>query len=297
MYYLYADVYFLINLSINYLLLYMVAYVCRHQVPPWRLVAAAFTGALYALGFLFPSLRFIYDGPWLLLFPVTMLGVAFAPVGLRRFARLLGHFYLFAFLMGGAAYTISHLCAGAGVLVLQNRPLGDWWFYLLLASVTAVFARLVWWKGRSFSSEEQFLPVKIAFDGREVQLTGLVDTGNRLTDPVSGLPTVVVEVESARSLFPEDQRRAFCGAVLRQDVCESALSSFEDDLARRLTFVPYSVLGSRGVMLGLRPDHITIEEEVHSSGQVVVAFHAGTLDADDAYQTLIPPELATESDS
>lgn len=47
--------------------------------------------------------------------------------------------------------------------------------------------------------------------GREVRLKGLVDTGNSLTDPLTGQPVCIVEREAVESLMENTQKRRYIG--------------------------------------------------------------------------------------
>ena len=56
--------------------------------------------------------------------------------------------------------------------------------------------------GRHGGPSGELTRVRLTLGERQVELTALVDTGNTLTDPVSGRPVMVAEGETLSPLFP-----------------------------------------------------------------------------------------------
>lgn len=69
--------------------------------------------------------------------------------------------------------------------------------------ILLIIANFGWKIFRRYKAPEEFLlPLTIQFRNKSIHLTGLLDTGNSLTDPVTHLPVVVVDQERLLDLFP-----------------------------------------------------------------------------------------------
>ena len=73
---------------------------------------------------------------------------------------------------------------------------------LVLGVLTVYGAVWLCTRHRQTQREERGLAqVQIGIDGRQVSLLGEVDTGNRLSDPFSGLPVVLCRYQSVKELL------------------------------------------------------------------------------------------------
>ena len=60
--------------------------------------------------------------------------------------------------------------------------------------------------GRHGGPSGELTRVRLTLGERQVELTGLVDTGNTLTDPATGRPVLVAEADSLEELLPPGLR-------------------------------------------------------------------------------------------
>lgn len=72
-------------------------------------------------------------------------------------------------------------------------------------------------------------------------MRAFVDTGNFLRDPVSGKPAAVLS--------------ASCGKKLMEEVAGAG----EESLKTRICVIPYSTVGEKGILQGVRPDRVIVE--------------------------------------
>jgi stage II sporulation protein GA (sporulation sigma-E factor processing peptidase) len=114
-YTVYADVLFFLNLFMDFFLLWATGRFLRLTANYPRLLLAAFIGALYGVGFIFPGLEVLYTMIIKVAFSFLLLRIAFAFQGWRPFLQSVGVFYLIAFAMAGAVLGGSSLLEGANV--------------------------------------------------------------------------------------------------------------------------------------------------------------------------------------
>lgn len=130
-------------------------------------------------------------------------------------------------------------------LVLGEMTTGRIWPVLLGAAV--VF--LLWDRMRNTQPPIPALAeVSITHGEKSVRLTALVDTGNTLTDPVSGSGVLVVEPNVAWQLLG-----------LQPGELQDPLKTLTRYSGSGLRLIPYSSIGQpAGFLLGLRPREIWI---------------------------------------
>lgn len=292
----YGDLFFLINFIVDLILLHVAGMLSGQRAPLARLAAGAAAGGLYALGFLLPFPSALYSVPGRALFPLVTLMIAYAPVPPAAFLRLA--FWLYA----GSAFAAG---IALGVAALEVRSLvsawaASWWSLGLAAAALLAAAR---WSlalaRRRLALERHLLRVEVGVGNQRVNLTGLVDTGNRLRDPLTSSPVLVVELPALRGLLPpeftESYAAAGSGAVLDTAARLSRLPGW----STRLRLLPFSTLGTRhGIMLGFRPDWVAVwnGRERHETRNATVAVYRDRFGEETAYQALVHPSfLARES--
>ena len=98
------------------------------------------------------------------------------------------------------------------------------------------------------------LPPPVSLRERQVELTALVDTGNTLTDPVSGRPVMVAEGETLSPCSAGDRARA--GGPAGPG---GGLARLEDGPWGALRLLPYRAVGvDRGLLLAVRVDRARV---------------------------------------
>ena len=278
---IYIDSLFLLNLIVDYLLLLAAAKLAGEPLRRLRLGLGAVLGALYAAAVCLPGLGFLAH-------PLCKLGAAVLMVllgfgGSRRLLRVLLVFFGISCAFGGGIFAIG-LLGGRG-LSLKNGILYsamDLRILLLSAALCYVGFTLLFHRVARHTARE-LTPAVLTLGEKRVALTALVDTGNTLTDPVTGRPVLVAEGEKVRALFPPDggpepeELRDPAGALAR-------LSAGEE--GKRWRLLPYRAVGvSCGLLLALRTDGVRVGETDY--GAILVALSPTPVSDGGGYSALI----------
>jgi len=94
----------------------------------------------------------------------------------------------------------------------------------------------------------RYIPVELRFGDTRVKLTALVDTGNTLRDPVTGLPVLVLDGKTSCSLTGLSDRQL-----------RSPLEVMRQPPIPGLRLIPYRAVGvAGGLLLGLRLQTVRI---------------------------------------
>lgn len=159
-------------------------------------------------------------------------------------------------LLGGTVFV-----GGAAQLAISLAGRSGWSLYGGSALGVAALAAALEARGRKLERWEA--QVRVALDGRQASLKALVDTGNRLHEPISGLPVLIVEERAVRRMLPPSLDAA------RPD----------RHLPPRFRLVAYGALGGSGKMACFRPD------------ELLVCYGEGWLRAPDVWVAVYPGKM------
>ena len=244
------EAYFLINLSMNTLIIFIIAR-SRGRVRLGYVTASAAFGAIYAVASrsgLFPQLMYM-PCQVLLALSMTVVGVrvdSFKDL-LTGAMLLLGATMFF----GGANALVIRMLGGQGI-----------WSLIMGAGSGAIVLMIVLGEHRK---KLHCLQAQIFIRRKKhaVHLTALIDTGNRLREPISALPVLIVEARRLKKLLPiafdPDMRKSRLPAGFR--------------------LVAYGALNGSGRMACFQPD------------ELLVSYGDGWLRAPDVWVAVYPGKI------
>lgn len=284
----YADLLFLINFSMDFLCLFLVARLLSRPFSLLRVVLSSTFGGLYSVVSLFSPIEtwgWFFD----IIFCIFMCLIAFfrRKEGIGSLVLSSAVFFLASMLLGGIMTAIFNLMNRA------NPPLDsftdDQGMPLWLFALVAALASAITWIGGRFLRRRAQIPaaqVEIRLGNRKAVIHAMCDSGNLLRDSISGKPVIVSDVKNAINLLP-----ANCEAIKEWNA--ETVHSLPPDIAARVRLIPTSSVGSDGIMLALRPDSVTIRvgNRIRSADALVgfanihCALHTCT--------AILPPELLT----
>lgn len=264
---IYVDTLFLLNAIIDYLLLLAGARLAGEPLRRLRFGMGAVLGGLYAVAIFLPGLEFLNHPLCRGACGVLMLLAAYGKS--RRFLRQSIIFLCLTFSFGGGVFAI-------GLLGGRNLSLGRGVYYspldlktvLLSAAVCYMALTLTMGKlGRHGGLDGTLVPVRVRLEDRWAELTALVDTGNTLTDPISGCSVMVAEGERLLDLFQLESRPT--RAELEDPV--AALRRLGRGRSR-FQLLPYRAVGvERGLLLAVRVDEIWLGKSRASSKLIALS--------------------------
>ncbi|MCL2336397.1 MAG: sigma-E processing peptidase SpoIIGA [Firmicutes bacterium] len=298
-YTVYVDQVFVGSLVMNYIILWLAARLGGVSPKRWRLLSGAALGAFYSLALFIPACHNFLTPGYKLLASLMMVAAVFLPRQPIKAAILLGYFYLATFALGGAVQGVIGFMQSrydAAVLTGVMEAIDAYLWYGIL-----ITAALFWTLGRIAPGQmrkRMLLPlfrldVLIGFGGRAVRLPALLDSGNSLSDPLTGNPVVIAEYEALQELFSPLVRDAV--AQYGPDQGAAVLGALGEEIAAgHFRLIPYRSVGrNSGWLLGFRPDEVEVSHggRTRRTGQVIVAFCGAKLDGETSCRALIPPAL------
>lgn len=220
---------------------------------PLRTCLAAILGGIYSGLCLMPSLLFLGGLGWRLLCLVAMSIVAFGweASTLRRGVL----FVLLCMALGGVAGSLEE---GA-------------YYRVPLAAVTVVILCAVGFHGKA--GQRVLVPVTLRYGNTCLRIRALYDTGNTLTDPVTGEGVLVVGADVGKTLL----------GLSAEQLADPVATAYAAPVPGLRLIPCRSVGNSRGLLLGLRISGVQIGKRTASA---LVAFAPIGLDCEGTYQAL-----------
>ncbi|MED0674713.1 sigma-E processing peptidase SpoIIGA [Aneurinibacillus thermoaerophilus] len=301
----YADMVFVINMVIDYMLLFLTGHICRQPLRKRRLLLASAVGAAYTVFLFFPPLSFAFTFLAKFIFSCIMILLAFRWTRIWTTLRLLGAFYAVSFFIGGglmATHTMLESKSEVvnGIVLTHTGSAGTNPTFLFIAFGFPIF----WWCTRhgyySVKANRQVDVQHVCFEvdvfGHTIRCRGFIDTGNQLHDPLSRIPVTIMEAELWKEVLPD--------GILRQIYCEeidiaSAVPDGEEKWLERMRFIPYCTVSSKAsFLIAIRPDEVRVYagNKTYRLRRMLIGLRASPLSADGSYQAVVHPKATAEKD-
>lgn len=263
---IYIDIVFAINSVMNFTIFLLVAKLLKLRPKSYRLwLGAGVSGALYCvLLVVFTQYFNFITGIGTLL---VGLGVAFGRVSRKQFGLMVLYAHVVAVLIGGgtlAMYSYLHMNFFG---IMENFSLS-----LMAGSTLLIFVGLkfgAWQMNQGLMSRRKYYQVSIYQGEYVISLNTLVDTGNSLVEPMSGMPVMLAEQGQLQQLLTTNL------------------------LEEKWRLIPYKTVGKEGVLFGFKPDKIEIkkENETLTLEKVIVGLCDFELSKQGNYRGLLNPVL------
>ncbi len=273
---IYLDVLIGVNVYINYLLLAVAAKVSACRIVRTRLVLSSLFGAAASCSILLEIPNVFFSIAIKLITVTVMTIIAFEIKTKKMFFRITGVLTAVTFGFAGAMIGIKN------IMSTNNVAVSNFSVYMDISPVTLIFLTLVCYMLLSLCSKfaggknrrNSLCRLTVNSKGRSVTMDALLDTGNTLTEPFSGLPVVVVNEKQINNLMPDEIK-----SIRNTGFTPSA----------KLRVIPYTSVGGNGLLMGFMPDSITVERngERIETGNVYIA----VADRESEVPALINPDI------
>ncbi len=240
---LYLDLFFFLNLLVDYLICLGAGRLCSLRLRRWRYLLSALFGAIYASLSVLPGFAFLSAPFWRLGSALVMGMLAF--YGEASPLRCILTMLAVAALFGGTLYALTP--AGEGRLFSLRKLLSVFFLcYGLLKLFSHTRQR---WDGQRKAQ------VRLVFQGREAAFPALVDSGNSLRCPDTGESVLIVSPSALRPIFLD---HALILEELSPIDLVDALSQLPE-YAGKLRLIPFHSLGGSGLVPVFRPEQLWVD--------------------------------------
>lgn len=295
----YLDIIFVENILMNYIILFATIIILKvkNKGQQIRLFASSVIGSSYAI-IVYLNIIPIYSNIITkIILSIVMIYVAFNPQNVKQLLKQLLIFYLTSFVFGGCAFALIYFIKPERVKMNNGVFVGTYPIKVtLIAGIIAFIITQIAFKINKIrlDSKNTFINIKIYYEEKILEVKALLDSGNMLKDPISGMPVIIIEKEILHKIIPEEILNYIENIVGGEEQREK--TEVKKYLSK-IRMVPFMSIGKEnGMLLGIRIDKVKIEtEEINiEKDNVIAGIYNQKLTKDNKYNALIGLNLLEE---
>lgn len=235
---LYVDVLFAINFSMDFLSLFICSVIMHKKIYKGRILISSVIGGLYSIfDMLYPT-RFVFKAIICVAISFLMCIITFKDKSVKGF---IGFFVMYWGVSTGLGGVMSLLYSFMNKLLADF--IADYSYegayngarFLIIVSLTSIISMAL---SKMFTAKKSIKSIEVAitYENKCFKLNGLCDSGNTLTEPISGKPVILVSEDSE------------IGRMIKNT----------QEIHKK--FIPYKAVGNEGMLLGIKPKAIVIND-------------------------------------
>ena len=259
----YLDVFFLVNTGMNFAVFMIESFFQERRIRLIRILGVSALGAVLATLFLVTGIHqhrilsvFLYAAG-----SAILVRLAFGKTTVRAFVRNFVLYYVTSFVLSGILQYLQSVMGGQGGMAFLLPGTGGalYLLYRLLPFIRKYERR-----------NAAYIQVRLWYQGRNIQGTGLLDTGNQLTEPFSGEPVIIGDLNFVTPLFGKE--------------------------APLFRYIPYHAIGTEhGTIRAFQAEYLELQRDDRvweRKEKPWVALYENPVSADGEYELILHPELA-----
>lgn len=285
----YVEYVFVENFIIDFILLFITGKLIKRIIIFKRLIFASLIGSLYVILTFYIGREFMTYFIVKFSISVLMIMIAFDSKGILMNIRVIICFYITSLIMVGiitALYYLTYDKLTVNAIIMS--------IFSGYAALHFFFKEI---KDR-IAKHNYKRTVNISIDNKYKTFRGYIDTGNELTDPATGKPVIVVNIDCIRDIIDEDLYNRILGFYHNR----SYESLINKNNHINLRIIKYNTISNSGEsMVCIVPDEIEIINYNNSIFiDAIIGIHPKRISKDDydalLFKKLLDWEMETEND-
>lgn len=275
-YIVYLDVFFMINFIMDYMIILITSRIAKVKKKRIRQLAGAGCGALYSVIVIKPLTNHLFKITLVnILIAAVMVLISFGFMSASVYIKNVFLLFVVSFTMSGIInylyYStvigkyVRNVLSGNSNKVVNARKfiLVSVLAYILLSAIVRIIFSVR-------KDMELYYDVKITFRGKSVVVRGLYDTGNGLTEPVSGKMVHIAEYKILKPLLEGDEKAK-----------------------ENIYVIPFRSIGEEdGIMYGIRMDEmvVLVDDEPKFLYNPIIGIYTGNVSKRGNYSVILNRE-------
>ncbi|MCI9177317.1 MAG: sigma-E processing peptidase SpoIIGA [Clostridia bacterium] len=284
----------------NYIILFATGYILKIKMKHWRLLLSSLLGGVYAVVSYLEILPVYSHILTKIMLSVGMVYLAFYAKGIKILLKQIILFYLISFVFGGCAFALLYFIKPQDILMKNGVYVGTYPLKIAVLGgligfiLTYIAFKIVKTK---LKKKDMIYQISIKLNNKSLNLKAMLDTGNLLKEPITGMPVIVVEKQELSSIIPMTILEHI-EEIVGGDA-QKVISQEEKEYLTKFRVIPFSSIGKEnGLMLGLKADEVMIEkeEEKEVREDIIIGIFPQTLSKNHTYTALIGLDLLERND-
>jgi len=296
---IYLDIVILENICMNFIILFATGIINKTKIKYIRIFIASLLGAIYAvIGYM--DILEIYSSLIVkVILSICMVYIAFKSEKITKLLKQLLIFYLTSFTFGGVSFALLYFIRPQDILMKNGVYIGTYPVKVVLISGIIGFVILVIAfkviKGK-INKNNMYCEIKINLFENSKSVQAVIDTGNFLKDPITGVPVIVVEKDALLGVVSQE-------IINNVDKIINGEIGDEIDMgkyASKIRFIPFASIGRKnGLLLGISVDNVEVEFEDTNRKieNAIIGIYNDTLSSTQKYNALVGLEVIEKSEA
>lgn len=224
----YVDLIILLNFYLDFLLLMTTSVTLKRNTSLKRILLGTLIGSLSIL-FLFYSISSFWLFFVKLGIAIFMVVITFGYKDLKYTLNNLGYFYMISVILGGFLYYLNLEFSYTHIgLIFINKGISVNAVFLILISPVILY--IYYKQSKKFKTNYNLIyDITIGLKNKKIlKLKGFLDTGNKLFDPITNKPIILIQ----KGIIEEEKEKIY--------------------------YVPFHSLGNQNLLKCLKPDYVEI---------------------------------------
>ena len=287
----YLDIVFFENVLMNYIILFACVVLLKVRLHRFRLLVSSCVGAVYTI-IMYLNIIPIYSNFIMkFILSIVIVYVAFKPNNVKQLLKELTIFYLTSFVFGGCVFALMYFVKPQLVQIRNGSFVGTYPIKVAVIGGSLAFVLLQ----TSFkliknkiSKNDVIYKIKIHILEKEIVVNALLDTGNLLKEPITGLPVIIVEKKKLKDIIPVEILNN-ANVIIGGDSSKLSYNENCINYISRLRMIPFSSVGKKnGLLLGIRSDSvdIIINEATETVQNVIIGVYEQSFTKNNSYSAI-----------
>lgn len=249
---IYADVLIALNILLTYILIVASRVLCKLPTNKWAVLVASVVGGFTSLVIFYENVSVLFSCFYKIITGVIIVGIAFLPKSKKTFLKALIAFLGVSLLFGGVMYALEITLHPQKIMLYNGIVYFDMSITYLVSAVLVIYGAFVvadYYLTKHISKGGK-CQLEVVNNNKSVTMTALIDTGNTLTDGLTGRPVIVAELLSLTPLFSREEVMFFKSGAF-QDIPESLNKSFR--------LVPCRTVSGESLLKAFVPEMVKIK--------------------------------------
>ena len=126
--------------------------------------------------------------------------------------------------------------------------------------------------------------IEICIEGKKATVTGIIDTGNLLLDPITLYPVIVTDYEAIKEILPS----GLCEFLKEENDLNIPVNR---KYMTKIRLIPYKTVETSSVLKGFKPDFVTFTDENKILSDVIVAVSYRELSKNNEFNAILNPQM------
>lgn len=196
---IYLDIVMIENVIMNYVILYVTAFLYKTKIRHFRILISSIIGGIYAVVSFIQILQIYSTITLKVILSIVMIYIAYNSKNLKILLKELLLFYLISFAFGGIAFALLYFVKPQDILMRNGLYIGTYPIKIVflggIVGMAMIRLAYVTIKGK-LSKKDMFCKISFSIMQKGKEITAIIDTGNLLKEPITANPVVVVEKSS-----------------------------------------------------------------------------------------------------